>query len=1304
RHMATFTQASQWVWENVPGDFAMRIDGTDPNIVPLINIALGNSGGQQNDMLSKATRIDLHQKLAYTFVAPADGTVSTIDAPRIGIPNEGDTSAATALHITITPENSDTILTDTVFTSQFANRGDQVGDAYTIPLSQPLQVEFGKRYTFYIEVSVGNPVVIGGSIFARDGGWEEVAPADVCTLPPGITMASDPPSGLLSNEDCDRRAALGSLVLGYDFNNEWEDTPEKRDDLERILDGTDYIIIATNRRYDSESRIPMRWPMTNRYYEALFSGELGFDLVKTFQETFELGPLQVSDQYLPTYTNIPKWLNELEAEEAFSVYDHPVVFIYKKSANYSPDKTREILYSVPLDRAPGNFASGDRYDDPELLGVVTWDVEHADKAPTQLMMTDDMKSIQYNGGTWSQRFDRNSVINQNQVLAVVVWYLALMLFGFAMFPLMFVIAPGLADRGYSVSKFAGVLLVAWLGWLAASGRLAVWSPEGLRFILLLLALVNAVVAWRVREKLIGFIRENWRMLLIIEGITLALFLVFVGVRLTNPDLWTSNFGGEKPMDYAYFNGVLRSTIFPAIDPWYAGGYINYYYFGFVIVAVPTLFTGILPSIAYNLILPMLFSFTGIGAFAVAFSVVSARTERYQPEGAIIPAANSNRRRLGNPYVAGVIALLLAVVLGNLDTPRTFLTGVASQGDYKDIGTLDQFLIDDYRAQTGTDPQGDDLAKIYERAQHPSSSDYIRYELASTSNILTSIGRGLSRIISGERMLSIAPDRWFWGPSRIIAEPNQDLTITEMPIFTYVYADLHGHMIAMPLMLFIVAMVLNELLLAGRERRWFWSRLFGLFMVALPAGLTIANNSWDYPTFTMFCALGLGYGWWLNWRRINRISLLSMVIRMSTFFVLSYFVALPFRTWFAATYSSVKLWDGKQTALWQYFSIHGLFLFLIVSLLVWETASWLRSVRVRELRGKQFLVIGFAVVVGTALLGSVWATLVNYQVALVVVPLVVWIGVLFFRPGQSAPMQFVLVVTGLALALTMGVEIVTLEGDIQRQNTVFKFYIQVWLLFSVAAGAAGAWLFQASERWSRTTRALWYAPLLILFFVAGLYPIMAVRGKAEYRLPPRDVLASLPPSLNGDDFMKYTHDYSFDGEPMPMDMEVDYNIIHWLQDNVQGSPVIIEGISERVLYQWGGRIAIQTGLPSVIGWDWHQKQQRTFDPLPSLVEHRLANANFFYTTSDLEQAWRILRNYDVSYVIVGALENSRYEGSPGLQKFDQMVQRGWLELVYETPSAPLSDGAPRPSGKIYRVNKDAAPDIYIAGLLTVQIGN
>lgn len=1310
RHMATFTQASHWVWENIPGDFSMKIDGTEPGLepdsVPLINIAFWNSGGLRNDMQTKATRLSPGIPQSHTFTAPATGTISSIYAPRIGSTDPAGTQAS--IQITIQDAANEAVLSENVLTDNFPYRDQQIGDPYTISLTPPLQVEAGKAYRFTAQLLTPQSVLVGGSIMARDGDWEEVLPAKVCTLPYDMTLKDDPPSGLFSPQECEGRSALETLVVGFDFQNEYEDHAEKRDLLEKILNNTDYIIIATNRRYDSQARVPLRWPLTTRYYQALFAGELGFDLAAEFEETFELGPLKISDQYLPTYTDAPGWLNELEAEEAFHVYDHPTVYIFKKRDDYSPENTRSLLYSVPLARTydvrPG-------YDSPDLIGTVPWSVETADEAPTQLLLTDDMQQVQYSNGTWSERFDRNSIMNTQPLITVLGWWLVIMGFGWAVFPILFGFTQGLADRGYAVAKFAGMLLIAWLGWYGASARVVYWTPENLRLIWLGLAAIGLLLALRQRRTLTDFIRERWRMLVTIELLTFALFLGFLAVRLTNPDLWTAGFGGEKPMDYAYFNGVLRSTIFPPIDPWYTTGYINYYYFGFVIAAVPTLVTGVIPAVAYNLLLPTLFAAAGIGAFAAAFSIVywlKERQGRDEPDGTIVaPAAaggSSTRVRLGNPYVAGIAAMLMAMVLGNLDTPRTFLTGIAQIGGYTEIGTYSEYLVDQYRAENGTEPDADAMAALYNKAQSPSLLDNLRYELAVSGNILNSIGRGFSQIATGESQLHISPDRWFWGPSRVITESVGGGAITEMPYFTFVYGDLHGHMIAMPVMLLIILLLFNEIVLAGREQRGFFARAAGLLWIALPVGMTSAINTWDYPTFLTLSALGLGYAWWLNWRRISRWSLVSMVIKMSTFFIAAYLVSLPYSTWYAATYSAVQIWDGTQTPLWAYLTIHGLFLFFIVSLMIWDTARWLRSTRVWSLRGRGIWLTGGLVVAVLLMVGSIIAAIANYQVALIVVPLIAWIAMLFFRPGQSVPVQYVLVLAGLALSLTMAVEIVVLAGDIGRQNTVFKFYIQVWLLFSVASGAAFAWLLQSADRWSIPLKLVWYIPAAVLLFVAALFPIMATRGKAVYRLPPQNGLEAMGMTLDGSQFMHYTTSYSERGYPTTMNLDIDYQIIQWLQDNTQGSPTIVEGISDGVLYYWGGRISIHTGLPSVIGWDWHQKQQRTFDPLPSLVAQRIANTNNIYTTADIEHTWRMLRHYNVQYVVVGSLENARYGLGGGLSKFQQMENRGWLEQVYETTATqpdPL-DPSGTVTGRIYRVNPDAAPDIYIAEMPSSEV--
>jgi len=130
----------------------------------------------------------------------------------------------------------------------------------------------------------------------------------------------------------------------------------------------------------------------------------------------------------------------------------------------------------------------------------------------------------------------------------------------------------------------------------------------------------------------------------------------------------------------------------------------------------------------------------------------------------------------------------------------------------------------------------------------------------------------------------------------------------------------------------------------------------------------------------------------------------------------------------------------------------------------------------------------------------------------------------------------------------------------------------------------------------------------------------------------------------------------------MDLSHDYEAIRWLQDNVQGSPVIVEvNCSE---YRWCTRYTIYTGLPGVVGWNFHQRQQRALIP-PNLITDRVDQIGVFYTTSEIEVARAFLEKYDVSYIIVGQLERNVHppvEGLPdGFAKFEQFDGMYWKEV-------------------------------------------
>jgi hypothetical protein len=212
-------------------------------------------------------------------------------------------------------------------------------------------------------------------------------------------------------------------------------------------------------------------------------------------------------------------------------------------------------------------------------------------------------------------------------LAAAVWWGTAVLFGWLAFPIMFVTLRGLNDKGYVLARIFALLFISYFVWLLASLNILPHTRGTLALGLLVMTAISALIFIRRRQEIVAFIRANLGYLAIVELFGIALYLLAIFIRLGNPDVWDIIYGGEKPMDLAYFTAVLKSTTFPPYDPWYAGGYINYYYYGFVYIGAITKLLGIVPTLAYNLILPMLFSFTGLGAFSLAFNLVAHNERR-----------------------------------------------------------------------------------------------------------------------------------------------------------------------------------------------------------------------------------------------------------------------------------------------------------------------------------------------------------------------------------------------------------------------------------------------------------------------------------------------------------------------------------------------------------------------------------------------------------------------------------------------------------------------------------------------------
>lgn len=1172
RQPSTRLSSSQWIYDNVPTALTLKID---------------RGGENRSVQLPFLKTVDYAQNALPTFAAfsvDADSTAQSIIINRLIDPAGDAEPEVVRVAIADTPDGLQP-LTEAEVTVHAEQFGAQ-GGAVSVDLP-PVTLRAGQTYFAVTQVVSGAPLTAQSSAIATEA-WDE-----------GIPVRLDGRDGY-------------SIYHGVEIQRQWEDTPEKLENLIQWLDASNYVTISSNRAYGSMSRQPLRYPLTIEYYRLLFTGQLGFKLVAAFESYPTLGPFTFPDQETTQYmdlwpdptrcpqSGVPQCRGLISvplppAEEAFSVYDHPRVLIFQKQSDFSAAEVRAKLSRVSLRDV--------RRDMTPMAATA---------APNGLMLNEDVWAAQQQSGTWAALFDRDSLLNQSPLIGAIVWYLVIALLGVLAFPIVFAVAPGLRDRGYGVARIAGLLIVAFAVWLAASFRVVTFSRGSIVLAVLALAAVGGIAAWRQRSALRAFWADSRRVVLIEEALFAAAFLYFLMVRAGNPDLWHIVMGGEKPMDFAYLNAVIKSDYFPPYDPWHAGGQITYYYFGFVLIATVIKLLGIVPAVAYNFAVPMLFAMTALGAFSGGYNLVCARRG---PENR--SAWGLRPVELKNPIVIGLIAAIFVTFMGNL--------GEA------------QLLIEETQRQMAAD------------VDFQSSIPGVQLIVKTTI--------GAARLIAEGKELGFRPEWWYFTPTREIpAPPTEAGPISEFPYFTFLYADLHAHMIALPLTLLMLALAIGWVVSPPA-----WSIAGGgsLVLGGLVAGALRATNTWDFPTYLLIGGAGLIIGA-LASKRLDRLMTWGeLLLHLALFVGVSLVLWTPFSRNYATAYSSIEWWEGSLTPLWAYLNIHLLFLFPIVTFMLWEARHWGRrwwQWLWRRVLGdwRWVLTFGLFVVLGASLLA--WAS--GREVIVAAAPVLLLCAALIVRPRLAGAQRFWTFVVAVAVGLTFAVEVVVLKGDISRMNTTFKFYLQVWVLLGIAAAVALGWLADRLAAWRGRGKTVWQGFLWLLVGASFLYIPLATRGKITDRY-----VADMPPGLDG---MAYMTRATYDDTGTPYELKWDHDLIVWLQENVIGTPVIAEGNSP--LYHWGNRISINTGLPAIIGWDWHQRQQRSIMP-GQVIDDRVADVRTLFSSFLADDARQIIDRYRVKYIVVGPLERSYYPPE-GLAKFDQMVAEGALRVAYQNDGAVL----------------------------------
>ncbi len=290
----------------------------------------------------------------YSFIASLDGQAVALSLPYArSLIGEG---APSTLSVTLLERQGD---------SQVAiGSGSLPVDLPTsgegslqVALTPGGEISVGETYIVRVVLEGQGALAMRGSVIASESTWDD-------GLPLRLAGGLD----------------IGGRYTGVNQEMYWQDDQDDNrngvsDKLERIVDTltqADVLAITSNRQYGTVPRVSQRYPLSEAYYRALLGcqaprsisdcmaraqpgevhGELGYDLIAVFQNDPRLGPFSFNDQY---------------AEEAFTVYDHPKVLIFARTAAYSAEMLRAAAHgrgSEPRrapapERQAGEYAGSD---------------------------------------------------------------------------------------------------------------------------------------------------------------------------------------------------------------------------------------------------------------------------------------------------------------------------------------------------------------------------------------------------------------------------------------------------------------------------------------------------------------------------------------------------------------------------------------------------------------------------------------------------------------------------------------------------------------------------------------------------------------------------------------------------------------------------------------------------------------------------------------------------------------------------------------------------------------------------------
>jgi len=721
-------------------------------------------------------------------------------------------------------------------------------------------------------------------------------------------------------------------------------------------------------------------------------------------------------------------------------------------------------------------------------------------------------------------------------LEVAKWWIVLEIIGLAALPLTATIFRNLDSKGIALSRILGLVLVTYFSWILAHlGFNYNLTIVGLA--LIILSMISMVIFYAKRCSI------DRNELVRTEILFTAVFFIFVIIRGFSPEIyWT---GGEKFMDMSFVNMILRSTSFPPMDPWMSGESMQYYYFGYLVVANLIKLSFVPSAIGYNLAVATMFALSSTAAYGLG-------------------------KELTHSKVFGIITMAFVTIFGN-------------------IAGFVQLLVILF------------IPRFYSLFNVPYIDIWTR---------LTTY--------------------YYWPTSRVIPD-----TINEFPYFSFIHGDLHPQMISIAFQLLMIGLLL-ALMCSGKAYN-----IPLLAAITLVLGFMFPLNSWEYPTYSIFFIMAL-IAWRIRVTAENASGIKARILCLSTselirttgmgaiVGILSIALYLPY--YLASTEShSIKLVTFGHTQLFFYLGVYAIMLFFIV---IYTIASFSDS----SYLDIKIMVIGLAIIL-------VAAYLTQIQILIIILPLIALSAYSVIKE-QNPTTQFVYLLILIGALLSLFCELFYIQDSLGvtypkyiRLNTVFKIYLQNWIIWGLAAGVSFYHLWNRFSP-SRNVNKGFALISIVLIFAALTYPVLATisrSGNFEGH-----------PTLDGSAYLTAQYPDEFEA-------------VKWL-NNLSEAPVVLQSPGQ--LYQLNSHVTAFTGLPTVIGWGGHEKNWRN-NKQP--IDERWNEAGKVYTSNNIDTVNEILEQYHVDYVYVGGIEMERY-GYDALKIFEDNPDR--FELVYFNPNVHI----------------------------------